>query len=120
MKQNEKLEEMELVISRCLKIGVLLSAFIIATGLIMYLVTGHSGYDGHTFPTTPVKILQGFVCFKSFAIILTGLLVLMVTPVLRVGVSIILFLKEKDYMYVIITSLVFLILICSFLLGKVE
>jgi uncharacterized membrane protein len=35
-----------------------------------------------------------------------------------VGISVIVFLKEKDYIYVKITAVVFAILIVSFLLGK--
>jgi len=116
---KSQIEEMEIVISKFLKIGVLLSAFIIFIGFAMFLITGNSGYD-NTFPTTPIAIFQGFIELKSYAIILTGLLILIATPVFRVGVSIIVFIKEKDYLYVKITSLVFLILLISFVLGKVE
>lgn len=35
--------------------------------------------------------------------ILAGLLLLILTPVFRVGISIITFLKEKDYLYTVIT-----------------
>lgn len=117
--KDSKIDEMEIIISKFLKIGVLVSAFIIFIGFIMFLITGDSGY-GNTFPTTPVAIFQGLIKLKSYAIILTGLLILIATPVFRVGVSIIVFIKEKDYLYVKITSLVFLILIISFVLGKVE
>jgi uncharacterized membrane protein len=116
---ESKIEEMEIVISKFLRIGVILSGLIIFIGFAMFLITGNSGYD-NTFPTNPITILQGFVEVKSYAIILTGLLILIATPVLRVGVSIIVFIKEKDFLYVKITSLVFVILIISFLLGKVE
>jgi uncharacterized membrane protein len=45
---------------------------------------------------------------------------IVLTPVFRVGVSILVFIKEKDSLYVKITSAVFIILIISFVLGKVE
>jgi uncharacterized membrane protein len=52
------------------------------------------------------------------AVVVLGLLVLLVTPVVRVAVSIIAFLLERDWRYVLITSLVLLILLLSFALGK--
>ncbi|MNO06317.1 hypothetical protein D3C81_2280520 [compost metagenome] len=55
---------------------------------------------------------------KSVAIIQTGLLLLILTPVFRVFVSLFVFWAEKDYRFVLITAVVFVILIASFLLGK--
>lgn len=119
-KEDSKIEEMEIIISNFLRIGVVLSAIIVFIGLSMYLISGNSGYTGSYFPTTLSEILSGFIVFKPYAIILVGLLLLILTPVFRVGVSILVFVKEKDYLYVKITSFVFLILIISFVLGKVE
>jgi uncharacterized membrane protein len=120
MKAESKIEEIEIIISKFLRAGVMLSAIIVGIGLVMFLVTGKSGYTGEYFPTSPSEIFIGLVGLKSYAIILTGLIILVLTPVFRVGVSIIVFIKEGDYLYVKITSLVFIILIISFLIGKVE
>lgn len=119
-KVDEKLETMEIMISNALRIGVVASAIIIALGLLAFIITGHSGYAGSTFPRSPIIILKGLIHLKPYAIMLFGLLVLILTPVFRVGVSIITFLQEKDYLYTAITATVFVILIISFLLGKVE
>jgi uncharacterized membrane protein len=119
-KENSKIEEMEIIISNFLRIGVVLSAIIVLIGLSMYLISGNSGYNGSYFPTTISEIFSGFIVFKPYAIILVGLIILILTPVFRVGVSILVFIKEKDFLYVKITSLVFIILIISFVLGKVE
>ena len=113
-------EEVEIIISKTLKVGVLLSAAIMFAGLLMFLITGNSGYPGSTFPTNLRMIFQGIIALKPYAIILIGLFILILTPVFRVGISIFLFYKEKDYLYVKITALVFVILVVSFLLGKVE
>ncbi|MDE4543066.1 DUF1634 domain-containing protein [Thermoanaerobacterium sp. R66] len=118
--QNEKIENMEIIISKTLRAGVLLSALIILIGLILFFATNSSGYPANTYPTSVIAIIKGLMSLKPYAIIMTGLLVLILTPVFRVGVSIITFLQEKDYMYVYITSAVFIILILSFVLGKVE
>ncbi|WP_088830807.1 DUF1634 domain-containing protein [Paenibacillus tyrfis] len=108
----------ELRISQYLRAGVLLSAAVILLGLALFLILGDSGYPGRTFPARLPEIGQGLLQLKPYAVILTGLLMLILTPVFRVGVSILVFLKEKDYLYAGISLLVFLILIVSFLLGK--
>jgi len=120
MRKSNRVEEMEIIISKVLRIGILLSAVIIFIGLSMFLVTGKSGYTRNYFPTNPLEILRGIISLKSYSIILTGILILILTPVFRVGVSIIVFFQEKDFLYVKITSLVFIILLVSFVLGKVE
>lgn len=118
--KNKKVESMEIIVSNALRIGVTISAIVIFIGLLMFIITGQSGYPNGTYPTSPVDIIKGLISLKSYAVMLTGLLLLILTPVFRVGVSIITFFQEKDYLYTIITSIVFVILIVSFLLGKVE
>jgi len=120
MGKSNKIDEMEITISNLLRIGVLLSAVIVFVGLSMFLITGKSGYTGNYYPTNPLEILKGIISLKPYSIILTGLLILILTPVFRVGVSIIVFFHEKDFLYVKITSFVFIILLISFILGKVE
>lgn len=118
--KKSNIDEVEIIISRSLQVGVMLSAAVILIGFLMFLITGSSGYPGDTFPTNLLVIFHGLISFKPYAVILTGLLILILTPVFRVGVSIVVFFKEKDFLYVKITALVFAILIVSFLLGKVE
>jgi len=120
MDKQSNAEEMEIVVSNFLRFGVYLSAVIVFIGLAVFLITGNSGYKPNYYPKSPIEILKGFVALKSYAIMLTGLLILIITPVMRVGISIIVFFKEKDYLYVKITAAVFIILIVSFVLGKVE
>lgn len=118
--KKHNMEEVEIVISRSLRVGVLLSAAVMLAGLLMFLITGSGGYPGGTFPTEPGAILRGLMTLKPYAVILAGLMLLILTPVFRVGVSIIEFAKERDYRYVVITALVFGILLVSFWLGRVE
>lgn len=117
---SKRIEDTEIFISKALRFGVVLSAATIGLGLLLLIITGNSGYNGNTFPTSPVQIVKGLLLLKPYAVILTGLLLLILTPVFRVGISIITFLKEKDYLYTAITSIVFIILMISFILGKGE
>lgn len=118
--KNNKIEDTEILISKALRFGVILSAVTIGLGLLLLIITRNSGYTGSSFPTSPVNIIKGLFLLKPYAVILTGILILILTPVFRVAISIITFFKEKDYLYVAITSIVFIILIISFVLGKVE
>lgn len=112
------LNEAEVFVSKSLRVGVLLSASVIFVGLILFFVSGESGYPGETYPTLLKDIFLGAVSMKPFAIILAGLVLLILTPIMRVGVSILVFLKENDWLYVVISTIVFLILISSFFFGK--
>jgi uncharacterized membrane protein len=81
-------------------------------------MTGHGGYPAGTYPTSLQGIINGLISLKPFAIILTGLLLLILTPVFRVGVSLIIFLMEQDYLYLAITTIVFVILLGALIFGK--
>ena len=119
MREDEKeLHEVELVISKALRIGVIISGLVTFAGLIMYFSTGDSGYPGVAYPATFTEIIKGLLALKPYGVIMTGLIILIATPIFRVGISIVIFLVEKDYLYVKITLLVFVILMLSLLMGK--
>lgn len=118
--KESRIGDVELAVSKLLRIGVVLSALVIIMGMLKLSITGDSGYVDNIYPTTITGVIEGLLALKSYAIIQTGLLLLILTPVFRVAVSILVFLKEKDYLYVGITSLVFVILIISFIIGKFE
>jgi len=115
---SKKINQAEIFVSQSLRVGVLLSATVIFCGLALFLIQGQSGYPGESYPRQLKDILQGAYDLKPFGIILTGLVLLISTPILRVGVSIMVFFKEKDWLYVAISSTVFFILLSSFLFGK--
>lgn len=119
IKHKSRSMEVELIVSKMLRIGVFLAAAVIIIGLLQYLITGESGYPGDTFPITVSGIFEGLLQLKAMAIIETGLMLLILTPVFRVFVSLFVFIAEKDYRFVGITVVVFIILVASFLLGKV-
>ncbi|MFD1318941.1 DUF1634 domain-containing protein [Loigolactobacillus zhaoyuanensis] len=117
---SAEMAQVEKIIGLILQIGVLVSATIIGCGLLLLLFTGHSGYSGQNFPTHFDTIFQGLLQLKPFAIIMLGLFCLILTPVLRVAVSIYAFAKERDRLYVIITSAVLLILLFGMVLGYLD
>ncbi len=117
LKRVEEMNQIELIIGQVLRIGVLVSAVVILLGLIMIIVTGKTGYAANLYPTTVNAILSGIIELRPFAIVMLGLFLLILTPVLRVVVSIYAFVKEQDRLYVWITTFVLIILLIGMWIG---
>lgn len=128
---ERRARRMELIISTVLRTGVLLSLAIIVTGTILSFVH-HPAYlsspaelqrlvqPGAAFPHTWSDIVAGVRDLHGQAIVTVGLLVLIATPVARVGISIAAFAYQRDRIFVLITSVVFCLLLLSFAMGAVE
>ncbi len=114
---KEELLKIERNIGKILRIGVFVSATVIIIGILMFLLSGHSGYAEGVWPDKFKEILSGLVEFKALAWLMTGLFLLILTPVLRVVASIVAFAKEGDKLYVAITTLVLIILIVAMFVG---
>jgi uncharacterized membrane protein len=129
--QAALVRKVELFISGLLRIGVVTSLTVVVAGLILSFVHHpayiHSTYELQqvTSPNRPTlqslpALMTGIKEFRGEAIIMAGLLLLIATPVMRVAVSIIAFMIERDWTFVLITTFVLAMLILSFFLGKVE
>lgn len=114
------IEDVELLVSKVIRVSVLISSAGIVCGLILFVITGQSGYPGDMYPTTWSTVVRGVLQLKPYGVMAAGLLLLILTPVIRVAVSILVFIKEKDWLYIAITTTVFVILIVSFVLGEVS
>jgi len=115
---------MGLLVSAVLRGGVLLAAGVTLAGGIPYLVRhGEEVPDYHTFhgATAPLRspgaILHGAVGLDVRAIIALGALLLIATPIARVLITFLGFLRQRDWTYVAITSVVLVILFYSLLAG---
>lgn len=106
------------VISRVLQIGVLLSSVIIGSGVLLSFLYPSSQSMNTQLPLTFTQIVSGLLALQPEAVILLGLMILIATPVLRVAISIIAFAFEHDRTFVVISSIVMMILLASFMLGK--
>jgi len=118
--EEAELARVEAFIGKILAIGTYGSACVLVFGFVLSLL----------FPNQPdiqVKQLLSFSFYlnqllglQAQAIIYTGLFLLILTPVLRVIVSIWSFAKEKDWLYVGITVVVLIVLLSSFVYGMYE
>ena len=115
MKSKNKISDydIESVMGSLLITGVIISGIFILIGGIYYLSqSGFSKPHFHVFKGEPSdlrsikQIFKGVINFDSLAIIQMGILLLIATPISRVIFSVIGFLFEKDYLYVIISLIV--------------
>jgi len=116
-KKAAEMHEVELVIGRILRIGVVVSATVITLGIILMIIQGGGGYPNGVQPVGFTAIAKGVVALKPYAVIMLGLFLLILTPTLRVVVSIYAFAVEKDQRYVWITTVVLIILIVASVIG---
>lgn len=123
--------KVELLISNLLRIGVVTSLIVVVMGLgVSFLhhadyVHSRTELRQVTSPDHPTwhalgELALGVAHFRGEAIIMAGLLLLIATPVMRVAVSIVAFLVERDWVFALVTAFVLAMLILSFLLGKAE
>jgi len=118
-------ERIEIIMSNLLRIGVIIAAVTVLIGGAFYLY--HSGLQQPhyaIFKGEPAAfrslsgIVQQAFSFHELGIIQFGLLLLIATPIARVLFSILAFFLERDYVYILITSIVFCLLIFSLVFDR--
>ena len=99
---------------------IALSAVVVLGGGILYLlVHGHQAADYHVFQAEPaayrgpLRIANAAAHGDALAIIQLGLLLLIATPVARVALSLGIFAREGDRIYVVVTLIVLTVLLSS-------
>ena len=112
---------MQYLLGNLLRIGVIVSMTIVVVGLLLFLTrkgqsfTHFGQFNGKLFSVSDflLRLKSG----ESVAIMELGILCLIATPVMRVVFAIIGFSREKDGMYVLVSSIVLGIIIMSIFLG---
>ncbi|NON62259.1 DUF1634 domain-containing protein [Acidianus sp. RZ1] len=116
------------VIGLSLRIGVIVSVILIATGsLLTFVEHGSNGYSvSELLSRTSVVnsstasfnfIVKSVSQFTGLGLIYLGLVVLIATPVIRVMLSVLYFALDKNLLYTIVTAIVlFNLLIAIFVI----
>lgn len=130
---EERVHKVELLISNLLRTGVILSLILFFCGTIISFAQHPEFFSDRSFfahsdlpaPRTPIpqslsQVAAGLAAFRGEAIVSLGILLLIATPVIRVGVSILAFIYQRDWLYTFITATVFSLLLLSFVLGRAE
>ncbi len=118
-------QQIEALLGHLLRGGVMLAAVVVMLGGLLYLGRyGMSAPNYHAFRGEPadLRTISGVIMntlqFRSRGIIQLGLLLLIATPIARVVLSVIGFLKERDGSYVLVTLIVLFLLLYSLLGGR--
>jgi uncharacterized membrane protein len=120
---------LEAGIARVLRSGVAISLLLIVAGTALSFVH-HPEYlrslvalDRLTRPGIAMhsvaEVLAGLALGRGQAVVALGLLVLLATPVIRVALSLALFLRYRDRTFAALTFVVLVLLFVSLALGKV-
>ncbi|MBW3522730.1 MULTISPECIES: DUF1634 domain-containing protein [unclassified Chryseobacterium] len=111
-------------VGNLLRLGVILSVVTSLIGFIKLFLEGFEmprKYKLLNMGTSSDKVWSHFwetLCKgEGMAIIQLGILMLIFTPLMRIIFALIGYLKEKDYVYVIISSIVLAIMAISFFTG---
>ena len=108
---NEK--QLEYLLSNLLMYGVLIASSIVLFGGILYLI--HHGSEPAEYQIfigtpsefhSPIGVVNAVFAGSRRGIIQLGLLILIAIPILRVIISLCTFLLQRNFIYVVITSLV--------------
>jgi len=114
--------QLEQMVGKILRVGVIVSALIMLVGAALYLATSAGARpDYHTFRGEPLSlrrvsaIVADAAAFHPKGVMQLGIVLLLATPLMRVVLSAISFAIQKDVLYVVVTSMVFAVLLFSLL-----
>ena len=111
----------EEIISYLLRAGVLISAFLVFAGGVVYLIR-HGGeipeYRAFRGEPEEFRTVRGLFSIDILAhgrgLVQLGLVLLILTPIARVAFSVVAFLIERDWIYVAVSAIVLGLLLYSF------
>lgn len=113
-----KEQDMEKIIGNLLRIGVLIATFMVSLGGAIYISRhGLDRANYHIFKGVPYDlrnirgIIENIISFHGRGFIQLGLILLIATPIARVVYSIYAFATQRDYLYTVVTMIVFVILV---------
>lgn len=111
--KTKREQQLELLLSNLLKYGVFLASAVVLVGGILYLIRhGAEPADYRVFHGVPSEfrspdgVINAVLAGRRRGIIQLGLLILIATPIVRVAISFLAFLRQRDYVYVVVTLLV--------------
>ncbi len=109
------MEPIERTIHGILLCGIALSVALMAAGLVLAVARG----GGLPRAVVPLSELPGaLAALRPAAYLSLGLVVLIGTPFVRVAGSLVVFARERDRRYVLVTAIVLLVMCASVVLGR--
>ncbi len=112
---------MEIWISYVLRWGVIAAAIVVLIGGAVFLAAGPAARDPHSLHqlinhdysnrSSIQSKITGLKHARGLAIVDVGLMLLILTPVVRVAMTFVLFFKLRDWLFTILTAIVLSILL---------
>lgn len=123
-RQLEGHDPLELLIGNILRWGVILAAVVALIGVTMLIVTsGNRAEDFRHFTAAAATGIPGIVTATGHgggrAVMELGVALLLLTPIVRVALSLFAFARERDRTFVLLTAVVLVLLLYGLLGGKV-
>jgi uncharacterized membrane protein len=123
--------DVELLISITLRTGVVVSVAVMLLGLVLTFAhhpdyfhsrpaLGELTSSREIFANTIGAVFRGVRDLRGQSIAMLGILLLILTPVVRVAISVALFAMQHDRRYVLITAVVLALLLTSLMNGLGE
>ncbi|MGA2363705.1 MAG: DUF1634 domain-containing protein [Candidatus Aminicenantales bacterium] len=113
-------DQVDRIISNLLRLGLVLSAAVVAVGAAIYLARhGNQATAYRVFRGEPPdfrlveNIFTAGTRFRGRGFIMAGLLLLIATPVARVAFSVLAFLRQRDHIFAAVTIFVLAVLLFS-------
>ena len=121
--EKEKAEKrMDTIVGRLLRTGVSLAAMFVLAGGIVYVMqhrtvpTNYRAFQGEPEELRTVPgIVHEALALHGPGLIQFGLLLLIATPIARVAFSVVAFVYQRDWIYVLVTLVVLGLLVYSLL-----
>jgi uncharacterized membrane protein len=112
---TSKIRKVELFLYGILRTNVVLSGFIVLIGIGFLFLTGNTSRPVDAFSLE--WVLYGDPFFEPSHIIFIGLMILIVTPIIRITANTITYTMEKDWRFALINGAVLAILIISMIMS---
>lgn len=121
MKQDTELHKMELAISHVLRSGTIISGIAIFTGWVwMWIAKGDQLQNFGTYNERRLPdMITDAIHSNDYGMLLSlgGLALLVSLPIIRVLLTALLFIKQKNRILAVMAIAVFMMLVASFILG---
>ncbi|HLP89439.1 MAG TPA: DUF1634 domain-containing protein [Nostocaceae cyanobacterium] len=120
LSKTQSEQQLENLLSNLLKYGVLIASSVVLLGGMLYLI--HHGSESAEYQVfrgtssdfcSPIGVVNAVLSGSRRGIIQLGLLILIAVPILRVIISLITFILQRKFIYVIINLLVLASIIYS-------
>lgn len=118
MKGN--IEDLEYKIAKFLRYGVVLAGVVILSGWLTLFKFSNTFYTFKFYDKLPlIDVIPFYIYRENWGVLLSyvGLIILISLPVIRVFLTAVLFIKQKEYTLAVIAIIVSISLIFNMLLG---